>query len=87
MNARVPLDHPFIRTSFSVESQPASSSTRATLLHSFQLNYFFVHNFGGKSVDGFENERPEGTRSLCALLQKDSNCFCIEALLKMEFST
>lgn len=70
MNARVPLDGPFIRTSFSLESQPASSSTRATPLHNVQLNYF-LHNFGEKFVDGIENERPEGTRSLCAPLQKD----------------
>lgn len=70
MNATVPLDDPFIRTRFPLASQPAPSPTRATLLHNFQLNCFFTQIWG-KSVDGIKDERPEGTRSLCALLHQD----------------
>lgn len=36
-----------------------------------QLSSQLLTQFGGKSIDGVENERPEGTRSMCALLQKD----------------
>lgn len=86
MNAGVPLDDPFIRTTFPLESQPASSTARATHLHNFQLNSF-LHNFGENSSMA-SKMKDRKVRVLCAhCFFRTKLFFCNEALLIMEFST